>query len=279
MEPDIAWGLFMSDRIYSATGRCAFLFGLQRHCPDFWRSLNRVWLSRDYQGALNWLASHAIVDEWFVRAVDQTLSHWDADPVGPAARLDPDYVWYCYLNPVQAPDFTPRLTAPYPRYRPVADSLEDGVRVLMATPLSEFRKLQAEIDQEPLAEFEKRMTREFHEQLSRYLKAIRAVWDYNSSPQLIYHAQWTALAFTGTPIAEIALRLPTAFRRCRDHESMVRKAVSRFAYRIGLTLPSRGIQTGDSEAGKLTDRADRAKNVGEKVRAHKTPRRGRASLP
>lgn len=89
---------------------------------------------------------------------------------------------------------------------------------------------------EPLEAFEKRMEDQLRSQLKAHIRMLRlSVYGEAANKTAFEHAQWTALAFAGISYADIA-RSDLANAPHLDPESTVRKAVTRFAERISLTL-------------------------------------------
>ena len=112
--------------------------------------------------------------------------------------------------------------------------------------VAEWKEFMAEVNIEPLDQFQQRMTKQFQQQLTDYMRGIRESFVYDSRPQLSTHAAWTALALAGVSIAKIsrADEWTKKFNK-GEPESTVGKAVSRFSNYIELTLPKR-FTCGDS---------------------------------
>lgn len=233
----------MSGRHHSVVGRCMIFYALQDLCPHFWKSLHDdVWTTQDPENVAPWLRAHSVVDDWFADIIAETLISWTKDPKGPNERLDPDYRWFMVRSEDKAPDFCPQFGQPYPTYAAPENLTLDTLHSIPRNEMEDWTKL---VETEPLEEFAGRMRRQFEAQLREYVKTMKDGWNYDSSPQLWEHAQWTALAFVRVPIAEIARRWKNLQRVgangqpvYRDAESTVSKAVKRFAARIDLTLPS-----------------------------------------
>ena len=217
-----------------ATGRFEFLFALQTHCPEFWRNLNKLWRAGDVANLEAW-SERWLRDDWLNQAYLDTLKSWDEEPGGPNARLAPEHLWFRWDCDLRAPAFEPAFKQPFPIYassRGVGAELAD---LFYRSSKADLRAIRKEIEIEPLSYFERRIRSQFEKQLRAYIKQIKESWNYGSRAESTKHAQWTALVFCGMRVPQI-LRDGHAYRGITEYA--IRKAVSRFAERIGLTLGS-----------------------------------------
>lgn len=160
----------------------------------------------------------AATDSWFLDAAIQTVAYavyWEQrvvfDP--PLEKMPLDLRWAYCPEGRRPSEFNPRIK--HPRWRSAAES--------------------------PAA-FKRRVTKDFQAQLADYVKQVKRQLGKAKTHQ-DRDAEWTARYLGGEPIVSIAKgdEAPS-----KDPYYYVRRAVERFALRIGLTLP-----------GKLGTRLDR----------------------
>lgn len=256
---------------FSAVGRHLFLRQTLRLYPGLWRSLQEVCQTRDNARAVRWLNDRGIVDDWFIRVINDTLIEWTRNPESPGARLEPGTLWFSYCEPIEEiPDFRPGFLKPYPTYTSPGLDAARLAGYVMRLSGTELREFTVACPIEPLEGFAKRMREQFERELQDYLANVARVFDYGSSPELWDHAGMTVYRFAGVSKAEIArnwspqhsgmtserggLRTVESIlevkHRVKDASSAVSKAIDRFAGRIGLTL-RKGRQ--DSREGRHFD--------------------------
>jgi hypothetical protein len=227
------------DDLPCVTGRDMFLTSLRIRWPALWQGLNYyVWRGPD-KDLSGWAArqGRGITDEWLIRAFRQTLEYWSDFPDSPNAQLEEDARWFFFWDQTETPNFEPRFSAPYPTYRYPGGTAAILHDVQEARTYEAQRALVERCELESLEAFDKRIRKQFDQQLRLYIRKIRDAYIYDSSPELANHSNWTALYLGGMSFADIA-RAPEWERRFQrgEPDSTVRKAVVRFADRIGLTL-------------------------------------------
>jgi hypothetical protein len=268
IESDMDSSLSMSDwSPHSVVGRETFLWATQRVYPRLWWSLRELCTAANSSGDRSpifpWLTKCGVVDEWFIRVIDDTLISWSDRPDSPGARLEPGSKWFCCIpRHLTCPEFAPLFSKPFPTYAGAYTSSDPGdeafAHLLMQLNAGELRELVGQYSVEPLADFETRMRDQFERQLAQYSGNVRRIWDYGSSPELLRDATMTAYRFAGLSKAEIArdwsptvrglvLKRPEALHnleailevkhKVKNASSLVSKAIDRFAAGIGLTLP------------------------------------------
>jgi hypothetical protein len=178
---------------------------------------------------------------WLGDIVAETIIWWSVEPDGPAAKLAPGFIWFA-LSPGRAHHwedrrklpFAPTFKDPRPRRSVPVDTsgiaakpTPEAVQLALRAVARAFEK------QESIEQFSRRMKKEFNDQLNAYVRMLR---DRRSQARV--HAEWTVLKFSGKSIRQIAdMELPPRRAPHEDAEEAVKKAVHRFAERIGLTLP------------------------------------------
>jgi hypothetical protein len=218
------------------SGRSALVLSLRRRYPRFWKSLNELWRGRDISAFDAWCSKTGVVDSWLREVCLSTLAAWEADPNGPNAQLTEGYPWYStadFGTPALV-DFSPSFDDPYPKYSSSFGAAPELAARLHSTSGSNVRAIIEAMKIETVEDFEKRMRSQFEKQLRAYSKLVRASFNYESRPQAHLHAEWTALVFGGVSVGVISQDETTS--AYSPDEETVRKAVSRFASRIGLTL-------------------------------------------
>jgi hypothetical protein len=225
-----------------AVARYVFLQALQHDVPRFWDGLRKSWLVSGDEVLLPWCASACVVDAWMIEVIADTIAYWKAHPDSLAARLE-GAKWFYWRQLDEGgfgiPPFTPKLTEPYPKMIGTAN----GSQQLMNTEQKAVSVLKAQASIEDPEEFRKRVKTEIDAQLTDYVKYLRTVLSGGAADprQLRLHAEWTALVgFAGKRPRDIAREWPgLRHGRYKMPDVAVSMAVSRFAKRIGLTLPGR----------------------------------------
>ena len=227
---------------FSLVGRHLFLRSVQDY-TDFFRQLHELWLARDVPAAWRWVKERRVTDDWLIDTIADTLDFWERHPQSPAARLEAGVSWF-FVNRPEAvpPDFQPVLDEPYPRKSSRAAQLS-AEKVALELSAGGYDRLRQVMAPESIEQFQQRMRKQFNSQLAEYCQTIRIGWDYQSSPELLMHARWTALHWAGQSCGEIARTWKPLHRTTRtgpayrEPVSAVQKAVRRFSERIGLTCP------------------------------------------
>lgn len=217
------------------TTRSLFLLGCQKRYPTFWKTLNQVWRSRDMGALKPWMEERCVTDEWLKEAVLKTLYFWEQTPDSPSAALAEGFFWFSGDTTEDFGDFEPKLKDPYPIVLNRPQGLPVGSDTA-AFSMDEVIAFSRDLLIEGVPQFQARMRGQFEEQLKEYSKRYLLSVNQDAHPQQSFHADLTALAFAGVPIADIA-RGFSQFKRNRDAGSAAGKAISRFAGSIGLTLP------------------------------------------
>lgn len=198
--------------------------------PPFIQRLREVFLEEGWDAAYDYMHAHGVGDEWLFDVLNDSLKAWEKDP---EAGLD--------LHSVRSetPPFKPTFEQPEP-----AEVQIDSVIIVDADNNAVARDVP-DYGLESPEDFAKRLTADFEKQLRAHIKKISDVWhtdprqpQLHRREQLGQHALWTAQRFCGIPFERIAGANPMY------DESSIRKAVTRFSDRIGLTLPTVGKTVG-----------------------------------
>jgi len=214
--------------------RAAFVMGLQRRVPGFWRDLNEIWRDGGDRMA-EWMRDWRIVDQWLIDFVTVTIELWNRNPDRRTASSDLDYATFGAPPLVRSeiPDFAAVLDRPYL----LVTSAGDFRRWESSEAKTERAELTAQFMAETLDGFRERMRSQFETQLSQYIKLYHSPNDYQTTKLMRSHADWTALAFSGLTHAEIA-EWDLANTPHEAPAKAVRMAVKLFAKEIDLTLPT-----------------------------------------
>jgi hypothetical protein len=215
-----------------------FVLALRRRYPTFWRKLNEFWRAGNLADFETWCEERGICDAWLREVCLETIALWETDPSGPNASLSYDYPWFQLTRTshlgFELPDFNPVFEDPFLTCTRPPD-FPERFNATQGKNLGIFKEL---VKTEGLEEFERRMRSQFEKQLRSYLKQVRESYDYGARPKIFIHAEWTALVFSGAPVGLIADEVASLSADPVD-ESTIRKAVWRFARKIGLTIPEK----------------------------------------
>ena len=217
--------------------RYLFLRALQSVSPQFWQDLQQSAMKGDHLSADKWAACIGIVDEWLIQVLRDTLAHWVESPQDGGSQLRPGFEWFSYRAEIPVRPFSPVFDNPYPRLIGIP-SEDPGPRI---DPYQRGRliKLQELSGIETPNDFDRRIRRQFQQQLAAYKEYLRHFSPRaETGAERTTRAKWTALVYTRRKtFREVAAEWP-GLKRNADTEEVVRNAIARFAHDIRLTLTS-----------------------------------------
>jgi hypothetical protein len=216
--------------------RYLFLFALQHCAPAFWLGLKK---DTDCGASVEFWAKHAgVVDHWLIEVLRATVKRWQQHPEHPGCQLVEGYEWFSYRRENPVVPFAPQFTDPLPRFS--GTPLDPDLNT--AQPITERAAIRATQHVETPKEFARRMRKQFNTKSTEYKKYHRRLTP-DVRKQRREHAEWAALAAfgqkaDGSPITvvEIAEQWPS-LKDAEDSYATVYRAVRRFSFDIGLTLP------------------------------------------